>query len=167
MEWKKRAMAVTVAETKKVLSRKRRKSSLVKTVRELSRGEWPGTRLMLKTSSGRLKTIDSIPRSGTTVMTARTALTRKRTIRVGFNARRPSKVVPVVVSAASAIDEAAAAGEEEEKHGHRHQDEDKDGGHGRGVTEVVILEGLLVDVIDGKLGRVRRPALRHDVDEVE
>src|SRR5438552_10548896 len=122
---------------------------------------------MLKTSSGRLNAIDTIQRSGTTVMKARTTLTRKRTIRAGFRAARPSKAVLASARTASAIDEPAPAGEKEEEDGHRHQDEDEDGGHRRGVAEIVVLERLLIDVVDRELGRVRWPPLGHDVDQVE
>src|SRR5690349_752132 len=122
---------------------------------------------MLKTSFGRLNAIDTIHKSGTIVMKARTALTIRRTIRVGLAAALPSKVEAAGAMAASAIDEAASAGEQEEDHRHRHQDQDEDRGHRGGVAEIVVLKGLLVDVIDRELRRVRRPALRHDVDQVE
>src|SRR5581483_10944422 len=139
----------------------------MKTVRKLSSVGRLGTKFMLKTSSGRLKAIDSIQRSGTTVMTPSTAVIRKRTMRAGLTARRPSKPLPAVLSAASAIDETTPAGDEEEEHGQRHQDEHEHRGHRRGIAEIVVLKGLLIDVVDGELGRVGRASLRHDVDEVE
>src|SRR3954471_2362175 len=108
---------------------------------------------MVKTSSGRLKATDSIQRSGTIVMKARRTLTRKRTIRAGLSAARPSKPVVAVVSAASAIDEASSTRNQEEEGGHRHQDDDQHRGHRSGVAEIVILEGLLVNVVDRELGR--------------
>src|SRR5437899_3320842 len=66
-----------------------------------------------------------------------------------------------------AMAEPASPGEREEQRRPGQQDDHDEGADGRGVAVVAVDERLLVDVVDDQRGRVGRPALGHDVDQVE
>src|SRR5690606_21418496 len=119
-----------------------------------------GIMLGEKDSAGVLKAMETIQKSGNSVMAARTAETAIQTNCTSLACEGAKKW-------GLGMFEAPAPREEEEDGRHEHEGRHEDRGHCRRVAERAEAEGLLIDVDNQYRGGVGRAALGHHVDDVE